>query len=243
MSRRSYDRHTVIFSPEGRLFQVEYAYKAAKSQALTGVGWINDDCAVLVSQKKVESKLQDPASFSNLFKISKYIGMLIMGYQSDCRTIVFQARKFASEFFYQNGYEIPVSFLAKKIANHMQFYTQHAYRRVYGCECLLIGNDDQAGPTLLTVQPSGFWSPCRAYSIGQKQQEAKNHLEKALKEAQPTTTEDVLEGSLICLMDVVGSDCKSGDLEAFVVGTETGLIETLTEEQIEERLNAIADKD
>jgi len=242
---RGYDRYTTMFSPDGRLYQVEYSYKAARACDSTGVGWISGDSGVLVSTKKVPDKLINPASISSLYSVTKEIGMLVMGRPSDCRTLVYKAREFAHEFFYSNGYEIPVSFLAKKIANHVQFYTQHAYRRVYGCEALFLGCNDAGQPTIFTVSPSGFWSPCKAYAVGQKQKEVKHYLEKKLKEEtlQDMNLDITVEESILSLLNATGNDGKSGDLDAMVIDMETKKIRKLTEDEIDARLTAIQERD
>ncbi|PNX54721.1 proteasome subunit alpha type-6-like protein [Trifolium pratense] len=82
MSRGSgggYDRHITIFSPEGRLFQVEYAFKAVKSAGNTSIGVRGKDSVCVVTQKKVPDKLLDQTSVTHLFPITKYLGLLATG--------------------------------------------------------------------------------------------------------------------------------------------------------------------
>ncbi|KVI05854.1 Proteasome, alpha-subunit, N-terminal domain-containing protein [Cynara cardunculus var. scolymus] len=82
MSRGSgggYDRHITIFSPEGRLFQVEYAFKAVKAAGVTSIGVRGKDSVCVVTQKKVPDKLLDPTSITHLFSVTKFLGLLATG--------------------------------------------------------------------------------------------------------------------------------------------------------------------
>ncbi|KAK6134905.1 hypothetical protein DH2020_031349 [Rehmannia glutinosa] len=123
MSRGSgggYDRHITIFSPEGRLYQVEYAFKAVKAAGITSIGVRGADSVCVVTQKKVPDKLLDQTSVTHLFPITKYLGLLATGMTADARTLVQQARNEAAEFRFRYGYEMPVDSLARWIADKSQ---------------------------------------------------------------------------------------------------------------------------
>eukprot|EP01018_Ginkgo_biloba_P028076 Gb_32856 [translate_table: standard] len=108
-----YDRHITIFSPEGRLYQVEYAFKAVKAAGITSIGVRGKDSVCVVTQKKVPDKLLDQTSVSHLFPITKFIGLLATGMTADARSLVQHARNEAAEFRFKWGYEMPVDVLSK----------------------------------------------------------------------------------------------------------------------------------
>merc|ERR1712216_1023877 len=144
MSRgSSYDRHLTIFSPEGRLYQIEYSFKAVKSCGYTTIGVCGTDGVAFVTQLKAPDKLIDPASCSHIYSISPSVGMLTTGFPADARSIAQKARQEAAEFRFKFGYEMPCDVLAKWLADNNQVYTQHAYMRVMAVETMFIGiNDD-----------------------------------------------------------------------------------------------------
>jgi len=100
--------------------QVEYAFKAVKSVARTSLGVRGKDSVCVVTQKKVPDKLLDPTSVTSMFKITKGIGMCTTGVPADSRQLVQEARQKAADFRNKYGYECPVDYLAKAIADRFQ---------------------------------------------------------------------------------------------------------------------------
>ncbi|KAI9805723.1 MAG: Proteasome subunit YC7alpha/Y8 (protease yscE subunit 7) [Piccolia ochrophora] len=248
-----YDRHITIFSDQGRLYQVEYAFKAITAANITSVGVRGKNCAVVLSQKKVPDKLIDPSSVSHIFKLSSSVGCVMTGSIADARASVNRARGEAAEFRYKFGYEMPCDVLAKRLANINQVYTQRAYMRPLGVATTLISVDSEFGPQLYKCDPAGYYVGYKATASGPKQQEALNHLEKKLKnkDCAPGDWKDVVELGISALSTVLSVDFRKGELEVGIVGgpaadgqdgTEPGF-RALTEEEIDERLQAISEKD
>ncbi|KAH0613894.1 uncharacterized protein H6S33_005780 [Morchella sextelata] len=241
-----FDRHITIFSDTGRLYQVEYAFKAITAANITSIGVRGKDCAVVISQKKVPDKLLDPASVTYIFQLSPSVGCVMTGSIADARASVTRARGEAAEFRYKFGYEMPCDVLAKRLANINQVYTQRAYMRPLGVSMTLISIDDENGPQLFKTDPAGYYVGYKATASGPKQQEALNHLEKKLKnkECAGGDWKEVVELGISALSAVLSVDFKSGEVEVGVVGAEGKPgFRKLTIDEIDERLQSIADKD
>ncbi|KAI9715504.1 MAG: Proteasome subunit YC7alpha/Y8 (protease yscE subunit 7) [Chrysothrix sp. TS-e1954] len=248
-----YDRHITIFSDQGRLYQVEYAFKAITAANILSVGVRGKECAIVISQKKVPDRLIDPSSVSYVFRLSPSVGCVMTGSIADARNGVNRARQEASEFKYKYGYEMPCDVLAKRIANINQVYTQRAYMRPLGVANTLISVDSEYGPQLYKCDPAGYYAGYKAIATGPKAQEATNSLEKKLKDkpCAEGSWEEVVELGITTMSTVLAVDFKKNELEVGIVGGPradgtqgtTTDFRTLTEEEIDERLQSIADKD
>jgi len=245
MARQSgYDRHITIFSPEGRLYQVEYAFQAVKkNQNVTSVALRGDDSVVCVTQKKVTEKLLDKDFVTHLYNITPNIGCLMTGMTADARAVVYKAREIASKFKDKNGYEIPVHYLSLKLANVGQVYTQHAYMRPYGVSTMLCSIDEEKGASLFQIDPAGNFFGYKAAAAGTKDQEAMNALEKIVKKNVALSETDTIQQAIGCLQAVMGMDFKPTDIEVGVVSKSKPGFRRLSEEEIDGHLTAIAEKD
>merc|ERR1712243_270892 len=132
-----YDRHITVFSPEGKLYQVEYAFRAIKSTGVNAISLKGSDCAVIVSQKKLPSnsagldqdKMLVEESITSLHSINPQIGVCLVGQQADNRAILQRLRQMSAEFQFKNGFCIPINHLAQKGAHINQLYPQPAFLR------------------------------------------------------------------------------------------------------------------
>mmetsp|Transcript_1769 Transcript_1769/g.2632 ORF Transcript_1769/g.2632 Transcript_1769/m.2632 type:complete len:244 (+) Transcript_1769:50-781(+) len=242
MSRDSnYDHHITIFSPQGRLYQIEYAFKAAASSGLTSVAVRGRDSAVAVTQKKVPDRLIDPTSVTNIFKVTDEIGCLTTGITPDARAAVQRLRYEAHEYKYKYGYNIPVGVLSQRLADISQVYTQQASLRALACVVLLIAVDEEKGPQVFKVDPAGHYFPYLAASSGAKEQEALNWFEKKVGTFAELDENETIRCAIQCLQSV--TDFRGNEIEVGIVTGKEGKFRTLAEEEIEGHITAINDMD
>jgi proteasome alpha subunit len=177
----AYDKVPTMFSPDGRLYQVEYASKIVE-QGTTGVGIVYKDGVVLAADKSIQSKLVYPNSIEKIFKIDEKIGVVSAGLVGDARRLVGIARRQAQDnrMVYSEGIQVEV--MAKEIAETKQAFTQYGGLRPFGV-AFIIGGVDEKGPGLFQTEPSGALAEYKAVAVGREKDKAMDVFEKEFKEA------------------------------------------------------------
>ncbi|WP_342677145.1 archaeal proteasome endopeptidase complex subunit alpha [Methanofollis sp. UBA420] len=159
-----YDRAITVFSPDGRLYQVEYAREAVK-RGTTAVGIKCKEGVILLVDKRVSSRLLESSSIEKIYLIDDHIGVASSGLVGDARLLVERARVEAQINRVTYDESIDVETLAKKICDHMQVYTQFGGARPYGT-ALLIAGVFEGEVRLFETDPSGTLLEYKATGIG-----------------------------------------------------------------------------
>jgi 20S proteasome subunit alpha 6 len=204
------------WSPQGRLFQVEYAMEAVK-QGSACVGIVSSTHAVLVAVKRSPGEL---AGYQQkVFRIDDHIGIGISGLTADGRSLCKYMRDACLDYKFVYNNVIPSEKVILDVANKHQRATQMSSRRPYGVGLLVISYDDQTGPHLYQTCPSGNYYEWRAHAIGSRSQSARTALEKNFESFSSLSKDELIHKALAALYTTL-----EGDKELTTDNTVIGIV-------------------
>ncbi|WP_255195716.1 archaeal proteasome endopeptidase complex subunit alpha [Halorarius litoreus] len=225
--QQAYDRGITIFSPDGRLYQVEYAREAVK-RGSASIGVRTAEGVVLVVDKRSRSPLMEPSSVEKLHKADDHVGIASAGHVADARQLIDFARRQAQVNQLRYGEPVGVETLTKNITDHIQQYTQVGGARPFGV-ALLVGGIEDGEPRLFETDPSGTPYEWQALAVGADRGEIDDYLEEHYD---PEATLD--EGVALALEAL--ASVNDGELDPEGVGVATIAVET-------EQFEALSDED
>ena len=213
MGPSAYDRAITVFSPDGRLFQVEYAREAVK-RGTTACGITYKNGVLLAVDKNIASKLIIPSSIEKIFQIDDHIAIAASGLVADARRLIEEARMKAQRNRLAYSEPISVGALTRELCNTEQAYTQFGGARPFGTALLVAGvNNDSA--TLYETDPSGAFTQYTATSIGTGKTEVEKIFEKNYKEGISRT--DAIDLALRGLNLVSEEKLKKENIEMITI--------------------------
>ena len=233
-----YDRAITVFSPDGRLFQVEYAREAVK-RGTTSVGIKASDGVVLLVDKRIASRLLEPQSTEKIFQIDDHIGAVTSGLVADARALVDRARVDAQINRVVYNEPIGVEVLAKKICDHKQTFTQYGGVRPYGT-ALLIGGVDDEGPHLFETDPSGALLMIKATGIGSGRNAVMEVLEEKYDEN--ANIEKTIDLGLEALYKATEGKLTVGTVEIAVVDAKDYKFKKIEPKKVEIYVKGILER-
>ena len=197
-----YDRTSTMFSPDGRLLQVEYAKKTVR-QGSTAIGIVCKDGVLLVTDRRVADKLIVAESVEKLFKVDDHIGAAVSGFISDGRVLIERARVKAQQYRVTYDEPIDVQELVKEISDVKQAFSQYGGARPFGVSILFAGIDE-SGLKLFATEPSGIFFQYKATAIGEGEVEITAFLNEEYKEG--ISLDDGLKLAIKAFKKVLGKD-------------------------------------
>ncbi len=223
-----YDRAITIFSPDGRLYQVEYALETVRRGSLA-VG-VRTDAGVVLAVEERGRKLQSGESVVKMFQIDDHIGAVGAGYIPDARIQVDNARVIAQSNRLVYDEPVDIETVAKRIADLNQQYTQYAGVRPFGVSLIISGVDDNRGPVVFLTDPTGAYLGFDAIGIGAGSDQVNEYLEKNYNPG--ISLEQGITLAIECIYLV--SEDKTGvfHIKTAIVDAKTKKMRRLSEDEI-----------
>ncbi len=225
----AYDRAITIFSPDGRLFQVEYALETVNRGA-TILGIACSEGVVLGAEEKIESKLQDENFMWKLFEVDDHLGAAVVGLGSDARILIDQARIYAQSNKLMYDEPIDIEIIAKRVGDIKQLYTQHAGVRPFGVS-IIFGGVDKTGSRLFATDPSGSIRGWKAVAVGVGKETVEGILKTEYNEKL-----DIETATKLAIKVLVKAQEARGEqprVKIAVIPAATKKMKQLTDEEIE----------
>uniref|UniRef100_F6UT72 Proteasome subunit alpha type-5 n=2 Tax=Ornithorhynchus anatinus TaxID=9258 RepID=F6UT72_ORNAN len=239
LTRSEYDRGVNTFSPEGRLFQVEYAIEAIKLGS-TAIGIQTSEGVCLAVEKRITSPLMEPSSIEKIVEIDAHIGCAMSGLIADAKTLIDKARVETQNHWFTYNETMTVESVTQAVSNlALQFGEEDAdpgaMSRPFGV-ALLFGGVDEKGPQLFHMDPSGTFVQCDARAIGSASEGAQSSLQEVYHKSM--TLKEAIKSSLIILKQVMEEKLNATNIELATV--EPGLkFHMFTKEELEEVIKDI----
>jgi len=233
-----YDRAITMFSPDGRLLQVEYAKKTVR-QGSTAIGLTCADGIVLIADKRIVDRLVIPESVEKIFQIDDHLAATASGILSDARVLIERAQLRAQQ--HKVTYDTPVDTVTvvKDICALKQVCTQSGGLRPFGVSVIIAGIDAD-GPKLFETDPTGIYFQFRATVIGEGEQEIEEILGQEYSEK--LTIEEGLKLALGALNKVLDKNFNVDRVDAAYITNEERMFTRVKKDRLEKLLREVKKK-
>ena len=191
----AYDRAITVFSPDGRLFQVEYALETVNRGA-TILGIACSEGVVLGAEEKIETKLQDTNFTWKLYEVDDHLGAAVVGLGSDARILIDQARVYSQSNRLMYDEPIDIEIHTKRVGDVKQLYTQHAGVRPFGVS-IIFGGVDKTGNRVFATDPSGSYRSYKAVAVGVGRETVETMLKEEYRD--DSNLDDAINLAVRCL--------------------------------------------
>lgn len=232
-----YDRAITMFSPDGRLLQVEYAKKTVR-QGSTAIGMVCADGVLLVADKRIVDSLMVPESVEKIWQIDEHIGAAASGILSDARVLIDRAQLRAQQNRVTYDSEIDTLTIVKDMCDLKQVCTQSGGLRPFGVSVLIAGIDDST-PRLFETDPIGIYFQYKATAIGEGEIEVEEILHSEYKPE--LKIEDGLKLSLKALKKVLNENFNVERIDAAYITLTEKKFKKVQKSKIEKMLSEFKD--
>ena len=226
-----YDRTSTMFSPDGRLLQVEYAKKTVK-QGSAALGLVCTDGVLLLADKRVLDKFVMPESVEKVFQIDDHIGATASGFLMDGRVLIEKAQVIAQQHRVTFDGPIDTTTLVREICNMKQAYTQFGGARPFGVSILFAGINDR--PHLFVTDVTGIFLEYKAAVIGESEEEIRTILEKEYNES--VNLEEGTRIGIKTLKKVLGKEFDIERIDGAVIHTSSKKFSKLSQLDLKKAL-------
>jgi len=240
LTRSEYDRGVNTFSPEGRLFQVEYAIEAIKLGS-TVIGICTSEGVVLVVEKRITSPLMEPSTIEKIAEVDRHIGVACSGLTADSKTLIDRARLECQNHWFTYNEKMSVESVAQAVSNLAIKFgdsddDEGAMSRPFGVALLFAGADEK-GPQLYHMDPSGTYVQYDAKAIGSGSEGAQQTLVEMYNKSM--TLKEAVKTSLTILKQVMEEKLNSTNVEVSIV-TPKDNFHMYSKEEVEEAIKDVA---
>ena len=233
MSRgREYDEAITIFSPEGRIYQVEYALELVKRGAPVA-GISTKEGVVLAAVEVLRSSLEDPKFSKKIYELDDHVATAISGNSPDARVLVREARLVCQGHRLTYDEPIGIESLTSSLGDLLQQYTQNAGVRPFGVS-MIVGGVDVMGCRMLSLDPSGSYRGYKATALGMNNEKARELLEK--KYRQDMTLDEAIRLSVETIRTAYQNEVKAENINVSVITTASKVLRKLEDEEIRKYL-------
>jgi proteasome alpha subunit len=230
--QQAYDRGITIFSPDGRLYQVEYAREAVK-RGTASIGVRTTDGVVLAVDKRIRSPLMERSSVEKIHKADDHVGIASAGHVADARQLIDFARQRAQINQLRYGEPIGVETLTKEVTDYIQQYTQVGGARPFGVALIIAGIAD-GEPRLYETDPSGTPYEWKALAVGADRGDIREYLEENYEDEMEL--DDGVQLALKALASVNDGTLAPEGIGIATIDVETERFGELTEDEKESYL-------
>lgn len=239
LQNAGYDRAITVFSPDGRLFQVEYAREAVK-RGTTSIGIKCSEGIVLAVDKRTTSNLVEATSIEKIFKIDEHIGAATSGLVADARALVERARVEAQINKITYSEPIRVDSLSKKLCDMLQMYTQNGGVRPFG-SALIIGGVYDGSCKLFETDPSGALIEYKATAIGSGRSAAMDIFEDQYKD--DMNLNDAIKLALTAINEATEHETTANNVEIAVIKYDEEIYTKLSQEEVQTFIDEVVSKE